>query len=1570
LTRVTDYYASGDGEGHVQFEKVKQGSGGTAVKLKAFEYVARTAGLASVHPVSKETVYRNSDGTGGIDTTYSYSWYTGTVQMEERVTSLPAIPTAQHGSGSADTRTERFDLYGNLIWLKSERGFLSRHTYDIPTGVRTETIEDVDTTHVSDEPSGWTTPSGGGLHLISEFDADARGRVIETREPWHTIDLGGTPTSVRSVQWSVYKDLDGEVWSAAGYATGTAPNYTYTLINPVSITRRDDAGRVTDEIQAVRASTSGKLSASDSFPQSTWVRWSTNSYSDQGDPVWSRVYHTIPASGAGSSGTNYDQTDFGIDAQGRRNKVKSPGGTITRTVFDVRGQAIKTYVGTNDTGATDSDPTGGGASGNNMVLVSENEFDGGSAGGDGNLTKVTQHVDSGTTRVTSMSYDFRGRRIDTDGEIDHFERQTYDNFDRVVKSERYNTSASGNLISRSETKFDDRGRTYQSIRYAVNPSTGSVGDALIDRSWFGANGSPIKQLPGGTQQFTKTAYDSLGRPVKTYVGFDTSESTYADATTVTGDTIFEQIETSYDAAGNAILVTQRSRLHDATGTGELSTPSGSQPRARVTYTALYPDAAGREIARANYGDNGGAWFTHSSTIPSRSDTVLVQSIEYNSEGESYKSIDPAGKEDRTFYDDAGRVVKTVENYDDGDPTTGAADKDRIVEFTYTADGQRKTITARQQNSANDQVTRYVYGTTLSDSDIARSDLLRAVIYPDSDDADSPLGNGSDGVYDRVEHRYNRQGEIKETKDQNGTVHTFEFDSLARPIHDRITTLGSGVDGAVRRVSTTYEVRGLVEKITTYDNAAIGSGSAVNEVVREYNDLGLIVKEYQEHSGAKSGSTPYVGYNYDTSASGGEFTKGMRPTSLRYPNGRLVHFTYGSTGSAGDNLNQLQAIKDDSSGSPGATLASYTYLGLRTVVVQDLEEPDITLDLFGGTSGTYAGLDRFGRVIDQRWYDYGSSADVDRFKYGYDRASNRIWRENTVSKALSPPVYLDEFYTYDGLHRLKSFDRGQLNGTYTGITGTPAREEDWSLDPLGNWSNFIQKTSGTTDLNQSRLVNVVNEITDFTETVGPSWITPAYDRAGNMTTIPKPADPTTGFTGTYDAWNHLVKIESGSSTVATYAYNGLHRRVAMTADSTTRHFYYTSSWQAIEERLGTSTNADRQFVWGPLYIDHLVLRDRDTSDPPNATLDERLYAMQDANWNVTALADTNGDGTERYRYEPFGPRLVLDPLFVSRTGSLFGWAHGFVGRPMNPYSQLNCLRYRQLHTVLGRFLQRDPLEYGDNDLTMVSYARNNPATYVDPLGLKVHVFAFEGTLGTGLLGTRILSINNVLATEFKPIVDQYSPLAEWHYFSQDHFDPVGFEAHALNIEITAKRRERDFPCCYPRIVILGYSWGGNTAADMVKRLARGLVRKPVVVDAVFTIDPVFGRYWASTTAFDASNLGNYCRWDNYYQTVDTNSLLVGLLAGIPPKHRTNIYGDQIRGADNHLMNGEFSDVPGSRTIRDPRIAHVGLPRLPVVKNAFRNMLRDYFTTLGIRRMDCCSPGTCPVPLCLGDEPGQA
>ena len=111
-----------------------------------------------------------------------------------------------------------------------------------------------------------------------------------------------------------------------------------------------------------------------------------------------RVYHTIPTSGDGSSGTNYDETTYGYDSLKRRNREVSPGGTITRWVRDVRDNVTAMFVGTNDTGATAADPTGGGATGNNMVQINASQYDNGDDDGDNNLTQQTAYVDDSHTR--------------------------------------------------------------------------------------------------------------------------------------------------------------------------------------------------------------------------------------------------------------------------------------------------------------------------------------------------------------------------------------------------------------------------------------------------------------------------------------------------------------------------------------------------------------------------------------------------------------------------------------------------------------------------------------------------------------------------------------------------------------------------------------------------------------------------------------------------------------------------------------------------------------------------------------------------------------------------------------------------------------------------------------------------------------------------------------------------------------------------------------------------------------------------------------------------------------------
>jgi hypothetical protein len=67
-------------------------------------------------------------------------------------------------------------------------------------------------------------------------------------------------------------------------------------------------------------------------------------------------------------------------------------------------------------------------------------------------------------------------------------------------------------------------------------------------------------------------------------------------------------------------------------------------------------------------------------------------------------------------------------------------------------------------------------------------------------------------------------------------------------------------------------------------------------------------------------------------------------------------------------------------------------------------------------------------------------------------------------------------------------------------------------------------------------------------------------------------------------------------------------------------------------------AEEQFVWSVAYIDGLILRDRN-ADLNNATgaggLKERVYALQDALWNTTALVDVNGNVLNRFACTPHG-----------------------------------------------------------------------------------------------------------------------------------------------------------------------------------------------------------------------------------------------------------------------------------------------------------------------------------------------
>lgn len=736
--------------------------------------------------------------------------------------------------------------------------------------------------------------------------------------------------------------------------------------------------------------------------------------------------------------------------------------------------------------------------------------------------------------------------------------------------------------------------------------------------------------------------------------------------------------------------------------------------------ATYPDAVGRVVATADYGTNGGSALMRPSTIPISGDTILVNSTVYDDAGMVKSVTDPAAMETRTEYDDAGRRSTVIENYQpassssssssggSADGCPASSDVNRETRFTYTADGSLATLTVAN-SATGDQVTTYTYGTTLSNSAVATSTLLRKVAYPDST-----------GDSDSIRYTYNRQAQVATVSDQRGGVRMFDYDKLGRPLHDRVTTLGMNVDGAVRRLSSSFDVRGLVEKLTSHDAATIGLGNVVNEVLFKYNDFGQIVISYQEHDGAVDTlTTPKVEFGY---ASGSANT--IRPTRLTYPNGRVLTYSYGTGGGPNDAASRIFAIVDNDASS--THLAEYKYLGIATLVELDYTEPDVKytmIDPIGlidpNTGDIYAGFDRFGRVKDSRWYSYALAIplDVDRIKYGYDRASNRIWRENVVAATLLKDF--DELYSYDGLHRLKDMGRGRLNMGHTSLT-TKTFAQCWTLDTTGNWSQFGQDDmgAGTWDLQQERAASTVNEITDITEQAGPSWVTPAYDAAGNMTTVPAPADPSTSFTASFDSWNRLVKLADGAETIQVYGYDP-RRFLSLRHDyvdgtiSDTRHFYYSQRWQCLEERIDVTVSPGSHYVWSAQHPDALVLRDRDSAN--TGDFDERLYSVIDANRNTTALVTVDGTVQERHVYSAYGVPSFLDGSFNAESSTPYSWPSLFGGCVYSYLSQVYLARLRHYLSGLGTWMQRDVLGYRDST-DLYEYVASTPLTKTDPFGL--------------------------------------------------------------------------------------------------------------------------------------------------------------------------------------------------------------------------------------------------------------
>ncbi len=973
----------------------------------------------------------------------------------------------------------------------------------------------------------------------------------------------------------------------------------------------------------------------------------------------SRSYFTVPTTGLGTAGTNFDATTFAYDDMGRRIRSEGPDGTISRTAYDDLGRAWRSYIGTNDNGEAGGDTSGT----NNMVKVSETTFDGGSSGGNSLVTARTSYVEDSTTdqRVTSFQHDVRGRTIVTENPQAPHSLVKYDNLGRMVASATYSsasgldpsddpTSLATNRLSLSQTFYDEAGRVYKTQRHLIDASDGSDDDHLATLTWYDRSGRVIKVRGEGVH--TKTRYDRLGRAVRrfTLAKDDDASNTYSDvydtsahSTKVDGDHVLVEDQTYFrDSTGNALMQVRISRHHnDSSTTGELDTDSdlslvdASELEGRAQINCMFYDTLDRVTHTVAVGTFGGSDFdrdnvAHANTTPSA--TNLVSQTVYNDNGTVWKSIDPRSKEARFEYDDAGRRRTMIANYVNEVPSGPTGDDDVHTRFEYTNGHQTKMwvdLDGDKIVDSDDQVTEYVYGVTkggsFPDSKIAHGGLLARVIYPPND------SGGTQAAADRdVWFAYNAQGQELWRQDQTELEIQLDYDTAGRLTHRRVIDMDTAgdLDDTVRRISYTYTPRGQTETITQWDehDPASGTDSELDQVKYTYDDWGNITQIEQDHNGVVGDIASLddyeVRYTYQVQAPSN--ARSMIRRTLQEivyvstsKNG--VEYTYGTTDSINDLAGRVFRLEIAST-----PIARYSYNGETELLATELVPTACgwTLDSII-TPQTYPNLDRFNRITANQW----SKGDDDYFydvRITYDEASNITRVIDNVhidpgAGGSGPGTHaFDAAYSIDGLNRVTRAHEGKWD---TSSITTEYRDEQWILTQTGNWDRNKVDLNGNgnfTDageLDDTRTHSPVNEILSRDLDSNPGTTGNNYDLSNSYNLRGDLEDDKQQYKYVWDAFGRLVEIRrQNSSLVAAYRYNGLNQRITWHYDATgngttdgsdpTYHFAYDEKWRIVGTWRDTDANLKEMFIYhnaglagrgGSSYIDTVVLRDRDMTN---------------------------------------------------------------------------------------------------------------------------------------------------------------------------------------------------------------------------------------------------------------------------------------------------------------------------------------------------------------------------------------